>query len=299
MTRATLRVDADLRFESRAATGGPDLSGTVTASGTTIHVSVSSLPPLGSPGLARQLAGSLASRGLRLVVSTPAGMVVALGDVRATWWHRLFTRSPYIQIGNVRRLRRVLGGTGRGTRTSQMVAPPPTLLPLFPTVHPLQPRRVTTTHDPRGGGRPRLVFGLSAWPQQGESQRVEYLTRARTTLGSSEECDVRVAGLQPLHAVIHRTDQDEYVLSHVAEAGTSTVAGIPAEASLLRTGAAIALDGVAMTYVRAEFADHGRPHGGRLGGEIDRQRPQRKPRPHRPGAVGRPRTNRDPGRYYP
>jgi hypothetical protein len=128
---------------------------------------------------------------------------------------------------------------------------------------------------------------------------VEYLTQPRTTLGSGDDCDVRIAGLQPLHAVIERTDQDEYVLTHVAVTGTSTVAGLPAEASLLRTGAAIALDATSMTFVRAEFADHGRPHGGRLGGEIGRQLPQRKPRPHRPGLVGRPRTNRDSGRYYP
>jgi hypothetical protein len=33
-----------------------------------------------------------------------------------------------------------------------------------------------------------------------------------------------------------------------------------------------------MTFFREEFADHGRPYGGRVGGEIGHQRPQ----PERP-----------------
>jgi hypothetical protein len=140
---------------------------------------------------------------------------------------------------------------------------------------------------------------LSSWPQVGEEQRVEYITKPRTTIGSAEECDIRVAGLQPVHAVIERTAQDEYVLTHVAESGTSTVAGVPARGSLLRTGAGIVLGTTGLSYFREEFADHGRPYGGRLGGEIGRQRPQRNPRPSTKGTVGRPRTNRDPGRYYP
>jgi hypothetical protein len=102
-----------------------------------------------------------------------------------------------------------------------------------------------------------------------------------------------------MHAVIERTQADEYLLTHVASAGTSTVAGVPAQRSLLRTGARIALGATQLTYFREEYADHGRPYGGRQGGEIGYQRPQATPRKRKPGTVGRPRTNRDPGQYYP
>ncbi len=296
-----LRLEADLTFSSIPGDGSEKVTGTVTADGSTIDVSVTGpLVSLGRPSsrMVRHVAGSLAARGLRLVLHGPHGMVMAIGDVDTSWWQRLVTRSPYIRFGSPRVLRQVMGGA-RSPRGSALAAPPPTVFPLFPTVSALGPRQVTTTHDPRGGGRPRLYFGLSEWPQVGEVQRVEYLTRERTTIGSGPDCDIQVDGLQPLHAVVERTSDDEYVLSHVAASGTSTVAGIPAQASRLRTGAGILLDGTRLSYVRDEFADHGRPYGGRLGGEIGRQRPQRSPRPRARGTVGRPRTNRDPGRYYP
>lgn len=300
-----LRLEADLTFSSTPADGSPTVTGRVTADGSTIDVSVTGpLASLGRPSsrMVRQFAGSLATRGLRLVLRGPQGMVMAIGDVDTLWWQRVITRSPYIRIGSPRLLRQVMSsapGARSRSRASALTAPPPTLFPLFPTVSSLGPRQVTTTHDPRGGGRPRLYFGLSEYPQVGEEQRVEYLTQQRTTLGSAPECDINVDGLQPVHAVIERTADDEYVLTHVAASGTSTVAGIPAQASRLRTGSGILLDAVRLSYVRDEFADHGRPYGGRLGGEIGRQRPQRKPRPRTRGSVGRPRTNRDPGRYYP
>ena len=144
-----------------------------------------------------------------------------------------------------------------------------------------------------------MIFSLGPHPREGDVQRVEYLTRQRTTLGSAPDCDVLVPGLQPLHAVIERTEDDEYVLTHVASGGSSTVAGVPARQTRLRTGSGILLDTTRLTYFREEYADHGRPYGGRLGGEIGYQRPQRTPRTRRRGAVGRPRTNRDQGRYYP
>jgi hypothetical protein len=298
-----LRLQADLTFSSTPADGSEQVTGRVTADGSTIDVSVTGpLASLGRPSsrLVRQFADSLAARGLRLVLHGPQGMIMAIGDVDTLWWQRLLTRSPHIRVGSPRRLRSVVGASSSRSRSrgSGLSVPPPTLFPLFPTVSTLGPRQVTTTHDPRGGGRPRLYFGLSAFPQVGEVQRVEYLTQQRTTIGSAPECDIHVDGLQPIHAVIERTAEDEYVLTHVATAGTSTVAGIPAQGSRLRTGAGILLDGTRLSYVRDEFADHGRPYGGRLGGEIGRQRPQRKPRPSSPGVVGRPRTNRDEGRYY-
>jgi hypothetical protein len=297
MARPSVRLQADLTFTSRSSDGSRGASGSITASGSTIDVGLSGPLGVGAPPrrVVRLAARSLAARGLRLVVHGPEGVVVSLGDVRAPWWQRLLTRSPHIQVGSFRQVRR-FAGAGHGAAPAAAV--PSTPFPLFPTVSNLGPRPVTTTHDPRGGGSPCLVFAPSPWPHAGEAQRVEFLTRGRTTIGSAPECDIRVDGLEPLHAVVERTAEDEYVLTHLASVGTSTVAGIPAEHSLLRTGSAIALGATRLTYFREEYADHGRPYGGRLGGEIDDQRPQATPRPRRSGAAGKPRTHRDPGRYF-
>lgn len=305
MSPSKLQVQANLSFSSTTATGAPGVAGTIKADGATIDVVVDGPVAVTSPSFRRllgALAHSLAKRKLRVVMHTPQGVVAALGNVRAPRWQRLLTRSPHIQLGYGRVRRRLLIQSlvgGRGLPGAASSVPPPTLFPLAPTVYTLGPRRVTTTHDPRGGGRPRVSFALSPWPHAGEVQRVEYLTQPRTTFGSSPECDVRVEGLEPVHAVIERTEHDEYVLTHIAPAGTSMVAGIPASESLLRTGAGIQLGWTRLTYLREEFADHGRPYGGRLGGEIGRQRPQPAPMPRRQDAAGRPRTNQNPGRYYP
>ena len=59
---------------------------------------------------------------------------------------------------------------------------------------------------------------------------------------------------------------------------------------ILRTGARFTLGKWELVFVRAEFADHGRPYGGRQGGEGTKQKPQ----PARPdyahgGTVADPR----------
>lgn len=299
-TTPTLRVEADVSFTAVSPDGTAGLTGTVVADGSTINVHVSGPVASGVPSttVVRRLAHVLAQQSLRLVVHGPQGMLVTLGDVRPPWWQRVLTRSPYVRLGSVRGARQLVRRPGAPRDFSPFSAPPTTMVPLFPTMSTRGPRPVTTTHDPRGGGGPRLIFALSPWPRAGEQQRVEYLTTERTTIGSSAECHIRVAGLEPLHAVVDRTADDEYLLTHVAAAGSSTVAGIPAQSGLLRTGASVALNATRLTYFREEYADHGRPYGGRIGGELGYQRPQPKPRPRAPKAVGKPRTNRDPGRYF-
>jgi hypothetical protein len=304
MTVRALQVQADLRFVSTAHDGTSGATGSVTADGRTIHVFLSD-PAAGPAKLSRtvvrNVASSMAQRGLQLVLHGPRGVVLALGAVRTPLWQRLVTRSPYIQLIDLRAARRVMvrsSASRQQIRGPALWSAPSTPLPLFPTVSAIGPRPVTTTHDPRGGGNPRLVFSWSAWPQEGEAQRVAYLTRPRTTLGSASDCDVQIDGLEELHAVIDRTAQDEYVLTHVAPAGTSTVAGVPARRSLLRTGAALMLGQTQLTYFREEYADHGRPFGGRIGGELGHQRRQPRPRPRSTNSVGKPRTNRDPGQYF-
>jgi len=305
MAEATLQLEADLSFRCTLPDGSPGVTGSVTADGPTINVVVTG--PLAVAGkssrlLVRQVAEALAKRRLRIIVRGPGGTIIAFGDVPVPRWQRLLTRSPHIRLGNVREVRRMLKRPTtavRGRRPAPVVFPPLTMFPLFPTVSTLGLRPVTTTHDPRGGGMPRVIFASRPQPRVGELPRVEHLTKDRTTFGSSDTCDVTIAGLQPMHAVIERTEADEYLLTHLASQGTSTVAGVPAQRSLLRTGARIALGATQLTYFREEYADHGRPFGGRQGGEIGYQRPQATPRQRRQGAVGRPRTNRDPGQYYP
>jgi hypothetical protein len=302
MTSA-LRIQADLNFSSTLADGTTETRGSVTADGRVIHVFVSE--PVGSAQpsstVVRTAAASLARRGLALVLHGPNGVVLALGSVKTPTWQRLLTRSPHVQLVNLREARRALVRTGlRGRRraSASPLTAPATPFPFFPTVSALGPRPVTTTHDPRGGGMPRLIFAWSAWPREGEVRRVAYLQSPRTTIGSASTCDIQIDGLQALHAVVDRTVDDEYVLTHVAPRGTSLIAGLPAKGSLLRTGAAIALDETRLTYFREEYADHGRPYGGRIGGELGHQRPQPTPRPRAKNSVGKPRTNKNPGQYF-
>ena len=57
------------------------------------------------------------------------------------------------------------------------------------------------------------------------------------------------------------------------------VGGRPVEEPVrLRTGLVVRAGELSLAYVRDEYADHGRPYGGRQGGEFSRQRPQPRPR---------------------
>jgi hypothetical protein len=76
-------------------------------------------------------------------------------------------------------------------------------------------------------------------------------------------------------------DEDEYVV--VAVDGPVRVHGAPVTRQVLRTGARVDLGGRSLVFRREEYADHGRPYGGRIGGELGRQRRQ-PPRSGRPPA---------------
>lgn len=73
-----------------------------------------------------------------------------------------------------------------------------------------------TTHDPQGGGGPRLIFALGgeAIPTaDGTVAQTEYaLSPARTMIGSAANADLRLAGLAQEQASIVRDEFDEYVL---------------------------------------------------------------------------------------
>lgn len=123
---------------------------------------------------------------------------------------------------------------------------------------------VTTTHDPAGGGSPRLVF---AQGHNQSAQRTHHLPQGVTSIGSAPLNDLVLEGLAPFHAEIHRSDGDEYVLVNLGAQSSIRVHGRPVAAAELHTGARIELGHHVLSFARAEFADHGRPNGGRQGGE--------------------------------
>ena len=105
-----------------------------------------------------------------------------------------------------------------------------------------------------------------------------------TTIGSDPGCHVVLEGLEPLHAQVLHDEDDELVLLRAEGRPEATrVNGAPVDRALLRTAARVDLGRWTLTYFREEFADHGRPYGGRVGGELGHQRPQ----PERPQRRGR------------
>src|SRR5205809_7731053 len=68
-----------------------------------------------------------------------------------------------------------------------------------------------TTHDPRGGGRPRLIFALGDTAPQHASRREFDLVPGVTVIGSGPDADLRLDGLEAHHAEIRRDERDEYI----------------------------------------------------------------------------------------
>lgn len=134
----------------------------------------------------------------------------------------------------------------------------------------------TTTHAEWGAGNPHLRFtGGSRHPDVP-------LDTPSVTIGSGADVDVRLEGAASLHAEIVHDDRDEFVLVLHAPSETS---GFPSEQEsvdehghVLRTGASFTAGPWTLVFLREEFADHGRPYGGRQGGEGAVQ-PEQPPRP--------------------
>ena len=284
---AVMHLDADLTFDVEVLPDGDQpaarLRATLTASGNQVVLhSEDILSVAGQPSrtAVRHLAAELARLGLAVEVSGPDGVIVRLGAVRSPVLHRLVTRSRHIRLGSwTRALSAVIARqrpAGRSTRLVVAGMPPGTPWPPLPTVRGL-PRVVTTTHDPAGGGHPRLYLSDLSDPQQPRLVGMFPLSPDGTTIGSADGVDLQLAGTDDLQAEIVRTDEDEYVLIARSRRILSTVGGQQLPRQVLRTGARIELGPWRMSYVRDEFADHGRPYGGRVGGELGRQRTQAQP----------------------
>ncbi len=285
------RLDANLVFSLAEPIGiasdssgdaAEGMNGTITASGLDIEV-YSSKPELlvraGTIKLKdlRGVAAALAERGLTVSLSGPDGLIVRLGAVRASVTQRLLTGSSHIGLGSRNAWAPLLKRRGADTAlTPAVLLPPLTLLPLVPTFDRRIRRKITTTHYAPGAGRPRLIFVVGSENWNGQMPREFDLLPGITTIGSAPTADLRLEGLEPVHAEIHHDVEDEYVLYSVGEVlgGARPLPGQHDGRQILRTGARIEMGQWRMGFFREEYADHGRPYGGRVGGELAYQKPQ-------------------------
>jgi len=264
------------------------MGGTITASGLDIEVYASKPELLAQSTTVklkdlRGIAAALAERGLTVSLSGPNGVIVRLGAVRASVTQRLLTGSSHIGLGSRNALTPLLRRRSAGTmKASSVGLPPGTLFPVAPTFDRLIRRKITTTHYEFGAGRPRLIFVVGSENWNGQMPREFALLPGITTIGSSPSADLQLPGLEPFHAEVRHDSDDEYVLYSLGEVGggSQPLPGQDAGARVLRTGARMEIGQWRIGFFREEYADHGRPHGGRRGGEYARQKPQPNRRSH-------------------
>ncbi|MGL3151615.1 hypothetical protein ACSS7Z_14790 [Microbacterium sp. A82] len=138
----------------------------------------------------------------------------------------------------------------------------------------------TTTHAEWGAGNPKLLVSH-------EHERfVHHLTTDTVHIGSAAGNELLLADTDPVHATITHDDRDEYVLTlhGTGEMNASPQAdesGRGGRTEILRTGARFTAGRWTLVFARDEFADHGRPYGGREGGELSDQ-PAQPARPDYP-----------------
>lgn len=286
-----IRLDIDLQIEQLGPDGDTVSQFDVQAAGNEVVVRLGDTTRLS--GMSRHdlaalgpLADGLARRGIRLRVDGPKGTLVQLGDVKAGPVGRVIAGSPHIRLGSPVAL---LTEAQRRDRDAgfRIPAPPATPLPLVPTVARRVRRRVTTTHYIPGSGRPRLIFAVGASGWAGSRPREFDLLPDRTRIGSGPDADLRLEGLEAIHAEIRHNEDDEYVLYSFAPVGGGRP-NLPHgadNARILRTGSRIEIGTWRLAYYREEFADHGRPFGGRQGGEYEFQK-QQPVRPYGSGELG-------------
>lgn len=275
-----VRLDIDLAFSLSENDGGTaeEKRGTISAAGTEVSIycddpSIAGFGGLPSLNSVRELAAGLADKGLTVTIAGPAGTVVSIGKVETSMAQRLMTRSPHIRAGSIAALAPLIRGANR--KFAAPLLPPSTPFPLVPTVNRRIRRQVTTTHHTRGSGRPRLIFVQDSETWNGQVPREVNLTQEKLVIGSAPEADLVLEGLLPQHATVEHNADDEYVL---IPSGPVRGSVQPEGPSILRTGARVQLGDWCLAYFREEYADHGRPFGGRSGGELAYQRPQYDPR---------------------
>ncbi len=125
----------------------------------------------------------------------------------------------------------------------------------------------TTTHAAWGAGHPRLLVTSE------QDRFVHDIDCELTHVGSSDNSDLVLRATDPVHAKIMHDTTDEYLLEMVGQGETSH-----GREATLRTGAQFTAGPWRLVFARDEYADHGRPYGGRNGGEGAHQMRQQ-PRP--------------------
>lgn len=275
-----LAVDAELEF-SVDIPGSRTVRGVLTGSGKAMELRVND-PILfagsSDTSVIRGLAKGLAGQGLQLSVTGPSGPLVTLGASKTSWLQRRVTGSRHIRVERSASLWLLLRGRSRapigGALPLAELAPPPTLFPVAPTMarRPRQP--VTTTHGRPGAGNPRMIMAPRRYPKPGDRQLVFGLRGDVTTIGSGVGCDIRLPRLESVHAEIRHDDEDEYVLVRMSSPDGTRVNGAPVNSAVLRTASRVQVGEWTMSFYREEYTDHGRPYGGRIGGELGHQRPQ-------------------------
>ena len=281
-----VRLDIDLTFSIESDANVT--SGTVRASGSEITVFVDAPGAFVSNGAVarrslQEFAKTLAGEGVTVTVEGPKGVIASVGAVTASPLSRVLSGSSNVRLGSVPAL---VNALQKSSGVPRVEIPPSTMFPLVPTVSRRISRRVTTTHYLRGSGRPRLIFVVGSAVWDGKPPREFDLLDGTTTIGSSVDADLRLEGLDPIHAEIRHDDNDDYVLYVLSSVSEELPILLPTRSSksggrILRTGARIELGPWRMGFFREEFADHGRPYGGRVGGELARQKRQPGPRGER------------------
>src|SRR3954454_5563817 len=186
-----LTVDADLQF-TLDMPGTRTVRGSLSGSGKHLRLRVTDpflFAGKSDASAVRGIADGLARQGVSLTVVAPAGPLVTLGVPRTSWLPRRVTGSRHIRVERGAGLwslvrGRVQAPTGGALPPAELV-PPATLFPLAPTFRRRPRPPVTTTHDPSGGGNPRLVMAPSAHPLPGDRQEVFRLRGDVAAIGSS------------------------------------------------------------------------------------------------------------------
>lgn len=276
-----MRFDIDMTFSVQSPGDGENkpqqTNGTIKAAGQTITVTADSLADFPSvktidrSGL-NEFALKLKEVGVTLVVDGPDGNIVSLGNVKSNLISRIGTSSSAVRVGKLSASRKLLARK-QGSEMGAGVAIPGTMFPLVPTVLRNYRRRPTTTHYTRGSGAPRLIYVKDSENWNGKAPKVFAIPEEGMDIGSAGSHGLVLPGLDAVHAKIVHNELDEYVLVAVGQVGGS--AGLrPGSEYTLRSGARIELGEWRILFYREEYADHGRPYGGRNGGELSFQKPQ-------------------------
>ncbi len=284
------RFDIDLSFELRVPSQSNQeselVTGTIEAAGKDIVVRCDNPDVfldsgVGNPVLMRMLADVLDSHDTTISFEGPQGRIVRIGKLKNPIIQRLMTGTRHIEFGSSSTLVSLAKKrfSARNQGDMGQLLPPPTLVPLLPTFNRTNRKRITTTNYAYGAGHPRLLFVIDAERWDGHPPLIFDLNKTVTTIGSSPLSDLVLSGAEPFHAEIRHVEQDEYVLYPFSPAGTgidpvNTTASWAEGGVVLRTGARVQIAGWKMAFFREEYADHGRPYGGRAGGEWAHQRTQ-------------------------